>query len=136
MKEADDMEIEIIKRQIERKINSPLTSSMGRLFDAISALLGIKGEIDYEGQAAVELEMAAYEEDYVHVQESYLYSIVENEGIKIVYLRDLLSAVIEDLHQGIPKGKISVKFHNTIARMIKEMCHLIADETPMVSGVA
>ena len=136
MKEADDMEIEVIKRQIERGINSPLNSSMGRLFDAISALLGIRGEIDYEGQAAVELEMAAYEEDYAHAQESYPYRIVKDEGIRIVHLRDLLSAVIEDLGQGISKGRISVKFHNTVAQMINEMCRLIADETPMVSGVA
>ena len=51
-------------------------------------------------------------------------------------LGDLLSAVIEDLYQGISKGMISVKFHNTVARMINEMCLLIAEETPMVSGVA
>ena len=136
MSEADDIEIEVIKRQLERRINSPLTSSMGRLFDAISALLGIRGEIDYEGQAAVELEMAAYEEDDAHDQESYPYHIVEDEGLRIVRLRDLLSAVIEDLHQGISRGRISVRFHNTVARMINEMCHLIADETPMGSGVA
>jgi len=126
--QVTEVEVEIIKRQIERKINSPLSSSMGRLFDAISALLGIRGEIDYEGQAAVELEMAAYEEDNAHAQESYPYRIVE-EGIRIVRLRDLLSAVIEDLHQGISKERISVKFHNTVAQMINEMCHLIADET-------
>jgi len=151
MKEADETEIEVIKRQVERKINSPLSSSMGRLFDAISALLGIKGEIDYEGQAAVELEMAAFsfviagpvpsearelDEAISGDNESYPYRIVEDEGVKIVHLGDLLSAVIEDLHQGISKGRISVKFHNTVARMINEMCHLIADETPMVSGVA
>ncbi len=129
VREVDEIEIEIIKRQIERKINSPLSSSMGRLFDAISALLGIRGEIDYEGQAAIELEMAAYKEDYASVQESYSYHIVEDKGIRIVQLRDLLSAIIEDLHQGIPKGRISVKFHNTIARMTNEMCHLIANET-------
>ena len=144
MREADDMEIEVIKRQIERKINSPLSSSMGRLFDAISALLGIRGEIDYEGQAAVELEMVALssviarpgpsearelDEAISGDNESYPYRIVEDEGIRIVHLKDLLSAVIEDLHQGISKGRISVKFHNTVARMINEMCHLIADET-------
>jgi hydrogenase maturation protein HypF len=127
--QMSEVEIEVIKRQIERKINSPLSSSMGRLFDAISALLGIRGEIDYEGQAAVELEMAAYEEDYAHAQESYPYRIAEDKGIRIVRLSDLLSAVIEDLHQDISKGRISVKFHNTVARMINEMCHLIANET-------
>jgi len=128
MKEVDDMEIEVIKRQIERKINSPLSSSMGRLFDAVSALLDIRSEIDYEGQAAVELEMAAHGED-TQAQESYPYRLVEGEGMRIVQLRDLLSAVIEDLHQGISKGRISVKFHNTVARMINKTCHLISDET-------
>ena len=149
--QVTEVEVEVIKRQIERRINSPLTSSMGRLFDAISALLGIRGEIDYEGQAAVELEMAALssviarpvpsearelDEAISGNNESYPYRIVEDEGIRIVHLRDLLSAVIEDLHQGISKGMISVKFHNTVAQMINEMCHLIADEAPRVSGVA
>ncbi|OGN96189.1 MAG: carbamoyltransferase HypF [Chloroflexi bacterium RBG_13_51_36] len=124
-----EVEVEIIKRQIERKINSPLNSSMGRLFDAMSALLGIKGEIDYEGQAAVELEMAAHEEDYVHIQENYPYRIAKEEGVGVVRLGDMLSAVIEDSHQGVLKGMISVKFHNTVARMTNEMCRLIADAT-------
>jgi hydrogenase maturation protein HypF len=133
--QVTEIEVKVIKRQLERRINSPLNSSMGRLFDAISALLGIRCEIDYEGQAAVELEMAAYEEDYAHAQESYPYSIAEEEGIRIVHLRDLLAAVIEDLHQGISKGSISIRFHNTVARMINEMCRLIAGDTG-VSQVA
>ncbi len=134
--QVTEVEVEVIKRQIERKINSPLCSSMGRLFDAISALLGIRQEIDYEGQAAVELEMAAHssavarelDEAISHVQESYPYRIVEDGGIRIVHLRDLLSAIIEDSHRGIPKGIISLKFHDTVAQMINEMCYLIADE--------
>ena len=137
IEQVTEVEVEVIKRQIERRINSPLTSSMGRLFDAISALLGIKGEIDYEGQAAVELEMAAHSsviagelgEAISHAQEIYPYRIVEDEGLRIVRLGDLLSAVIEDMHQGVSKGRISVRFHNTVARMTSEMCHLIADET-------
>jgi hydrogenase maturation protein HypF len=135
--QATEVEMEIIKRQIERRINSPLTSSMGRLFDAISALLGIRGEIDYEGQAAVELEMAAYSalgpgelaEAISDNNETYRFHIVEGEGMRIVRLGDLFSAIIEDLHQGISEGRISAKFHNTVARMIKEMCQSIAEET-------
>jgi len=142
--QVSEVEIEVIKRQLERKINSPLSSSMGRLFDAISALLGIRGEIDYEGQAAVELEMAAHSsviarpvpsearelgEAIPGNNESYPYRIVEDKGIRIVRLGELLSAAIEDLHRGISKGMVSVKFHNTVARMINEMCRLIADET-------
>lgn len=138
VRRASEVEVDVIKRQIERKINSPLTSSMGRLFDAISALLGIRGEIDYEGQAAVELEMAAYsgviamnvsDKSTLHAQDSYPYRIIEDEGMRVVRLGDLLSAVIEDLLQGISKGRIAVKFHNTVARMINQVCQLIADET-------
>jgi hydrogenase maturation protein HypF len=133
-----EVEIDVIKRQIERKINSPVTSSMGRLFDAISALLGIRGEIDYEGQGAVELEMAAYsgtiaasvsEEGISSSQESYPYSIVEDKGIRIVRLNDLLSAVSEDLCRGVSEGTIAVRFHSTVAQMTNEMCQLIANET-------
>jgi len=135
--QVSEVEIEVTKRQIERKINSPLTSSMGRLFDAISALLGIRGEIDYEAQAAVELEMAAHsfviarglDEAIAGNNEHYPYRIVAAEGIRIVHLKDLLSAVIEDLRQGVSKGRISVRFHNTVAQMVNEICHLIADES-------
>ena len=114
---------------MERGINSPLTSSMGRLFDAIAALTGIRGEIDYEGQAAVELEMAAYEENYADNKESYPYHIIEDKGIRIVQLGALLSAIIEELKQGTSPGRISVKFHNTVALMVAQMCRLIAEET-------
>jgi len=135
--EVSEIEIGIIKRQIESGLNSPLTSSMGRLFDAVSALMNIRGEIDYEGQAAVELEMAAYachceehsDETISNDKECYPYRIIVDEGMRIVQLRDLLSAIIEDLEQGISSGRISVRFHNTIARMTDEMCRLIADET-------
>jgi len=135
--EISEIEIGIIKRQIENGLNSPLTSSMGRLFDAVSALVNIRGEIDYEGQAAVELEMAAYayhceersDEAISNDKESYPYRIIVDEGMRIVQLRDLLSAIIEDLEQGVSSGRISVRFHNTIARMTDEMCRLIADET-------
>jgi hydrogenase maturation protein HypF len=126
---VNPIEIEVIKRQIERRINSPLTSSMGRLFDAVSALIGIRGEIDYEGQAAVELEMAAYKEDYVDSEGSYPYRLVEDQKARIVELGPLLSAIVDDLRQGSSQGTISARFHNTVARLVNEMCHLIADRT-------
>ena len=130
VRRVTEVEIDVIKRQIERKINSPLTSSMGRLFDAVSALLGIRGEIDYEGQAAIELEMAAYDDDLgqANADESYPYRIADDHGMKVVLLRNLFSAIIDDLHRDTSKGTISVRFHNTVARMTSQMCRLIADE--------
>jgi hydrogenase maturation protein HypF len=140
---VSEAEVDIIKRQIERKINSPLNSSMGRLFDAVSALLDIRGEIDYEGQAAVELEMAAYSsavarsrtDEAISVEGSYPYRITEHEGMRMVCLKDLFSTVLEDLRRGIPRETISARFHEAVARMINEMCRLIADETGIAQVV-
>jgi hydrogenase maturation protein HypF len=129
LKKVDAVEIGLIKRQIQTGLNSPLCSSMGRLFDAVSALIGIRGEIDYEGQAAVELEMVAYDADDEAGNESYPYSIIEHEGTNIIWLKELLSAIVGDLYKGVSKATISARFHNTVAQMICQMCQLIARKT-------
>ncbi len=126
--QVDKMEIDFIKRQVQGGLNSPLNSSMGRLFDAVSALLGIRGEIDYEGQAAIELEMAAYDCDRM-ADKGYPYYIAERGGVNIIQLAGLFSAVVEDLSQGVSEGIISAKFHNTVALMIADMSQLIARKT-------
>jgi hydrogenase maturation protein HypF len=126
LKKVDAVEIELIKRQIQTGLNSPLNSSLGRLFDAVSALLGVRGEIDYEGQAAVELEMAAYDDCDKVGNKGYPYSIIEDDSVNVIRLKELLSAIVKDLYQGAPKATISAKFHNTVAQMICDMCQLIA----------
>jgi len=129
LSQIDPAEIALIQRQIQAGLNSPLTSSMGRLFDAVSALLGVRGEIDYEGQAAVELEMIAYDDNDKVGNKGYPYSIIERDGVRIVQLKELLSAIVKDLHQGLSSATISAKFHNTVAQMVCEVCQLIARST-------
>ena len=129
LKQIDAVEIELIKRQIQTGINSPLTSSMGRLFDAVSALIGIRDEIDYDAQAAIELEMIAYDVGDKIGNKDYPYLIIEQEGEKIVQLRELFAAITKDLHHGISKSTISAKFHNTVAQIVCKMCQLLAEET-------
>jgi len=129
LKQIDAVEIELIKRQIQAGLNSPLTSSMGRLFDAVSALIGVRGEIDYEGQAAVELEMVAYDDSGNVGNDGYPYSMIEHDGMSIIQLKELFSAIVEDLCRGVPRATISAKFHNTVAQMVCEMCQLIAKST-------
>ena len=119
-------EVDIVKQQIKRGINSPLTSSAGRLFDGISALAGVRGEIDYEAQAAIELEMLAPDES--GEGEAYPFSIVEEQGIKVVKLGELVSSVVQDIRDRIPVPVISVKFHRTMAQIVIEMCKAIARE--------
>jgi hydrogenase maturation protein HypF len=120
-------EIEIIKKQLKRKINSPLTSSAGRLFDAVSALAGVRGEIDYEAQAAIELEMLA--PDKIDKAGAYPFSIVVEGGMRVVKLKELLAAVVEDVRDKVPAPEISLKFHYTMAEIVAEMCKLIARES-------
>jgi len=120
-------EIEIIKQQLKQKINSPLASSAGRLFDAVSALAGVRGEIDYEAQAAIELEMLA--PDKINKAGSYPFSIEGEGGMKVVKLKELLAAVVADVINKVPVAEISLKFHYTVANIIIEMCKLIADDS-------
>jgi len=126
LKQVDSVEIDIIKKLIEKKINSPLTSSCGRLFDAVSALIGVRGTIDYEAQAAIELEMLAYDE--VNETDSYPFSIVEQDDLSVVKLQDLFPAIIYDLQSNTTRATIAAKFHNTIAQMIKRLCQVISSK--------
>ena len=128
MKDIDQHEKEIMKQQIEKGINSPMTSSCGRLFDGVSALLGIRGRVDYEAQAAVEMEMAAT--DAIGEIKTYPFSTVEQDGVSIVKLKEMFEAIINDIDR-LPVGTISLGFHHTIAQMTAEMCKLIAKENEL-----
>jgi len=125
LRDINRFEKEVMRQQIEKGINCPLTSSCGRLFDGVSALLGIRGRVDYEAQAAVELEMAAPDE--TDEAEAYPFSIVEQDGVKIVKLKELFEAIIHDMGR-LPVATISLRFHYTVAKMIAGMCRLIANE--------
>jgi hydrogenase maturation protein HypF len=127
LKQVDEREITIIKNQVEKNVNAPLTSSMGRLFDAAAALSGVRSIIEYEAQAAIDLEMLAYnapdETGY------YPFSLEKQDGISIIKIRDLLQAIIKDILKETPQTAIAARFHNTIARMILETCRSITGET-------
>jgi hydrogenase maturation protein HypF len=125
-------ELEIIKQQLKRGINAPLTSSAGRFFDAVSALVGVREEIDYEAQAAIELEMLAPDEGDKLERKAYPFSIVEHQGMRVVMLGELFSTIVQDVKNQTPIPLISLKFHNTVAEIITTMCKLIARKTGVI----
>jgi hydrogenase maturation protein HypF len=123
---VDPEELRIVKQQIERGINAPLTSSCGRLFDAVAALLGFQGQATYEGQAAVQLEMMAYDGEEGM---SYPFSISEGEGGRVIQLAGMWRGILEDLRAEVPAATMALRFHHTVVQMIVEMCRRVADES-------
>jgi hydrogenase maturation protein HypF len=127
MQYVDNAESDIIKNQVEKGINAPLTSSMGRLFDAVSAIIGVRGVIDYEAQAAIDLEMLAY--DAPGETGFYPFFLEERDGVSIIKIHDLLSAIIKDWRNRTSKAIIAARFHNTIAGMVADVCQAISTKT-------
>ncbi len=109
---------ELLFRSMDRGINSPLTSSCGRLFDAVAAILNLRHEIAFEAQAAIELEMAATDVPRERVQP---YELPPQRGRRgPVPLAWLIREIAGDLKTGSPPGLIAARFHTTLAALLTE----------------
>jgi hydrogenase maturation protein HypF len=120
-------ELAVIQDQIAKNLNAPLTSSMGRLFDAVAALIGVRGVIQYEAQAAIDLETCAAAAP--RETSAYPFSLTAGDGASVIELHDLFTSIIHDIHDKIGKEMIAARFHNTIARLIYEVCRDISAKT-------
>ncbi len=110
----------VLVQQLERGLNTVPTSSIGRLFDAVSALAGVCQEINYEAQAAIELEMLVKD----GVGEAYPFDS-EDE----IDPAPCIHAVVADVRGGLPAGVIAARFHNGLALMIRDVCLRLREET-------
>ncbi len=120
MREAGPDKVRLIQEMIAKRINSPLTSSLGRLFDGVAALAGLRSRVSYEGQAAMELEMAAQNET-----ESFYDYFLEGDSPWRMPPAPIVRAVAADVGTGCPVALISAKFHNTLIRLFGDLCDRI-----------
>ncbi len=113
---------DLFRKQIAHSIQCPDTSSMGRLFDAIASLVGLRNIVNYEAQGAIELEAVVNPDTNDH----YTFSINNfPAGPRIIDPAPIIHGVIMDLRQHIPISDISAKFHNSIMYMVLEISRLI-----------
>jgi hydrogenase maturation protein HypF len=117
---------ETLLRLTERGINSPLTSSAGRLFDAVAAVVGVREQVNYEAQAAIELEAAIEETEKTS---GYPFAVREERGGWIIDSRHMWLALAQDIREGVPIGVISYRFHMGFVDVLARTVELVRGRT-------
>lgn len=125
VRKLDEHRTEVLLRMMERKINSPLTSSCGRLFDAVAALIGLRQRVNYEAQAAVELEMSIAPSS---CGPGYPLQLVAEGEHWIISTRALFEALLDDLAQGAAPAVISRRFHDGLVECFAEIATLLRNK--------
>jgi hydrogenase maturation protein HypF len=114
----DPREVEVVGIQLARRLNAPLASSAGRLFDAASSLLGLRDVAEFEAQAAIDLEMAAHPTDRGRLP----YRLVRRDGLLVYDPRPTLLALLEGQAGGVPTERLAARFQGTILAVTRELC--------------
>ncbi len=113
IKAFDAQELENIRTMLIKKINSPMTTSVGRIFDALSSLLGFCQVMDFEGQAAMDVEFATLEKE-----SNSVYSFLIKKEDALVIDGPFIREILKDIQDGVSASIICVKFHNTLVDII------------------
>ena len=132
VRQLNQVKADLLLRMMEQGVNSPLTSSCGRLFDAVAALAGIRQEVNYEAQAAIELEMAmtSSDEDTGYPMRLVPQLVPESDHW-IISTRPLFEALLDDLGRNVPVAAISRRFHNGLVAGFVELATLLRKKTDL-----
>ena len=117
-----EKKIEMVTSMIQRGLNTVQTSSCGRLFDAVASIMGLRHEVNYEGQAAIELEMAVRE----GISESYPFEIGASSPWEID-MRPAIERLVLDIQMKVSVNSMAAKFHNTIVAVIVVICRRLRE---------
>ena len=126
-------EASVLRTALVRGLNAPRTSSMGRLFDAVSAIVGLRHHCRFEGQAAMDLEFAVRN----GVGAGYEFTLVGEPGTPggvVVDWRPLILRVMEDQRRCVPLGDIAARFHNALARLVVRVARLLGEDRVVLAG--
>lgn len=120
---VEQPKVSMIIQALKSSLNCYNSSSVGRLFDAVASLLGLRNYITYDGEAAIRLENIVNE----NIGENYKYRIDNINDVLQIRYKDIINGVIEDLQRKVSKSEISTKFHNTISKATCELVFKISN---------
>jgi hydrogenase maturation protein HypF len=123
-----------VQVMLKRHLNTPVTSSVGRLFDAIAAILGLRLRSSFEAQAAMDLEFAL---DGFDTDEAYPLALVKGDTADAPYTLDwaaMVQAITEEMQQQAAPGLIAAKFHNALAEAIVAVAAWVGEKRVLLTG--